>query len=109
MPEDINQLDLKQRRRFWEHHIEQWQKSAVSQAAYCREHQLKAHRFYYWRRRLAASQNARVSFLPVTFSRSPEHHHPTIRIHTPNGFTIEIEDANGSFKVEPLIAGVAAL
>jgi hypothetical protein len=108
MPKDTNQLDLKQRRRFWEHHIEQWQKSGVSQAAYCRRHQLKAHRFYYWRRRLPASQN-RVSFLPVAFSRPPEHHHPTIRIHTPNGFTIEIEDQNGTFKIEPLIARIAAL
>jgi hypothetical protein len=51
MPEDINQLDLQQRRRFWEHNIEHWQKSGVSQAAYCRSNQLKAHRFYYWRRR----------------------------------------------------------
>lgn len=108
MPEDINQFDLQQRRRFWEHHIEQWQKSGVSQAAYCRNNQLKAHRFYYWRRRLPISQN-RVSFLPVAFSRSTEHHHPKIRIQTPNGFIIEIADHNGTFKIEALIARVATL
>jgi hypothetical protein len=108
MPEDFRQFDSQQRCRFWESHIEQWQKSGLSQAAYCRSHQLKAHRFYYWRRRVPASQD-RVTFLPVALSPSPAKHHPTIRIHTPNGFTIEIEDHNGSFKIEPLIAAVAGL
>lgn len=108
MPEDSQQLDSQPRRRFWEHHIERWQSSGLSQAAYCRKHQLSAHRFYYWRRRLLASQE-RVSFLPVALSASPVQSHPTIRIHAPNGFTIEIEDPNGSFKIEPLIAKVAAL
>jgi hypothetical protein len=40
---------------------------------------------------LLASQE-RVSFLPVALSASPVQPHPTIRIHAPNGFTIEIED-----------------
>jgi hypothetical protein len=108
MPEDSHQLDSQKRRRFWEHHIKQWQKGGLSQAAYCRKNQLRAHRFYYWRRRLSVLQN-RVTFLPVAFSQPPEHHHPTIRIHIPNGFTIEIEDQNGTFKIEPLIARLAAL
>ena len=108
MPEDSDQLDPQQRRRFWKHHIEQWQRSHLSQAAYCRQHQLNAHRFYYWRRRVQVSLE-RVSFLPVALSASPVHHHPTIRIHAPNGFTIEIKDPNGSFNIDPLIAKVAAL
>ena len=108
MPEDSQQLDPRPRRRFWEHHIKQWQSSGLSQAAYCRNHQLKAHRFYYWRQKLPVPQD-RVSFLPVALSASPTHHHPKIRIHTPNGFTIEIDAPNRFFKIEPLIAKVAAL
>jgi hypothetical protein len=108
MPEDSRQFDCQQRRSFWENHIEQWQKSGLSQAAYCRSHQIQAHRFYYWRRRMPAFQD-RVSFLPVALSPSPAKPHPTIRIHTPNGFIIEIEDHNGSFKIESLITAVAGL
>ena len=108
MPEQSHQFNSQPRRRFWKHHVEQWQISGLSQAAYCRKHQLNTHRFYYWRQRLSASQE-RVSFLPVTLSAPPTCHHPTIRIHTPNGFTIELEDQNGAFNIEPLIAKVAAL
>ena len=108
MPEDSHQLDSLERRSSWESHIEQWKASGLSQAAYCRKHRLKAHRFYYWRRRLSASQDG-VSFLPVALSSSLAQNHTRIRIHTPNGFIIEIEDANGSFRIEPLITGVAAL
>ena len=108
MPEDCQQVDSRERRRFWENHIEHWRISGLSQAAYCRRNQIKAHRFYYWRRRLSASQDE-ISFLPVALSSSLAQNHTTIRIHTPNGFIIEIEDANGSFRIEPLITGVAAL
>jgi hypothetical protein len=108
MPEDSHQIDSSERRSLWENHIEHWQISGLSQAAYCRRHRLKVHRFYYWRRRLSASQDG-VSFLPVALSSSLVQNHTTIRIHTPNGFIIEIDDANGSFKIEPLITGVAAL
>ena len=69
MPEDSHQLDSRERRSFWENHIEQWQISGLGQTAYCRKHRLKAHRFYYWRRRLLASQDG-VSFLPVALSSS---------------------------------------
>lgn len=108
MPEKSHQFDSQPRRRFWKHHVEQWQISGLSQAAYCRKHQLNAHRFYYWRRRVLASQD-RVSFLPVALSAPSMCHQSTIRIHTPNGFTVELEDQDDAFKIEQLIARVAAL
>ena len=67
MPEDSHQIDSSERRSLWENHIEQWRISGLSQAAYCRRHRLKVHRFYYWRRRLSAPQDG-VSFLPVALS-----------------------------------------
>ena len=105
MPEDINQLDLQQRRRFWEHHIEQWHKSGVSQAAYCRKHQLKAHRFYYWRRRIVKPQPA-VSFLPVTLPADTLRQPQFVRILLPNGCALELD---GGAELERVVAIVAAL
>jgi hypothetical protein len=37
---------------FWQHHIAQWQASGLSQAGYCRQQELCAHKFSYWKRQL---------------------------------------------------------
>jgi hypothetical protein len=38
----------------WQQHIERWQQTHLSQAAYCKQYQLKPHRFSYWKRKLAS-------------------------------------------------------
>jgi hypothetical protein len=37
---------------FWQHHIAQWQASGLSQAGYCGQQELCAHKFSYWKRKL---------------------------------------------------------
>lgn len=39
-------------REFWEHHINQWKESSMSQASYCRQNGLKWHDFYYWKNKV---------------------------------------------------------
>ena len=34
---------------FWQQHIAQWQASGLSQAGYCRQHELPAQQFSYWK------------------------------------------------------------
>ena len=34
---------------FWRQHIAQWQASGLSQAGYCRQHELATHPFSYWK------------------------------------------------------------
>jgi len=34
---------------FWRQHVAQWQASGLSQAGYCRHHELTAHQFSYWK------------------------------------------------------------
>ncbi len=41
-----------QTKKFWLEHIEHWQSSGLSQAAYCQHHGLVAHQFSYWKRKL---------------------------------------------------------
>jgi len=108
MPEDYHLFDSHQRRSFWESHVEQWRKSDRSQAVYCRSRNLKAHQFYHWRRWILAPQNE-VSFLPVALSGGKAHSHPTIRIHTPNGFAIEIDNRHGFNEINQFVAMVFAL
>lgn len=40
-----------ERRTFWFEHVESWQSTSESQAAYCRRHELSAVNFSYWKRR----------------------------------------------------------
>ncbi|MBB5188992.1 hypothetical protein HNQ57_003291 [Zhongshania antarctica] len=48
--------------QFWQDHIAAWQGSGLSQAAYCKQHEIKFHNFAYWRNRLspAKTQSAKL-------------------------------------------------
>ena len=51
---------LRARRQLWAGHLHQWKQSGLSQAQYCRQHQLSAATFAWWKRRLAtAAKRAR--------------------------------------------------
>ncbi len=39
------------RRRFWAGHLQEWKQSGLSQAEYCRRHQLSATTFAWWKTR----------------------------------------------------------
>lgn len=65
----IRAIDRKkslEKRRFWETHVRAWAKSGLTQAAYCRQYDLKVHRFVYWKKRV------RRHAPPVTFASADE-------------------------------------
>ncbi len=53
---------MTERARQWQRRLDQWERSGLSQAAFCRRHGLKAVTFGWWKRKLgtgAASSQAR--------------------------------------------------
>ena len=70
MPENMSQASSHPKRIFWEHHLEKWQQSGLSQRGYCHTHHLKPHQFYYWRRRILKPE-PEVSFVPVALPVKP--------------------------------------
>ncbi len=57
--------------KFYEHHVNAWKKSNLSQAEYCRQNDLIRHRFGYWKRKLINEEEpAEFVMLPVNL---PEH------------------------------------
>lgn len=108
MAKDFDQQNNHGKRDFWERQIEQWRQSGLSQLAYCRQHHLKAHRFYYWRRRIIKKQTD-VSFLPVKLATLHKPNLPAIRVLMPNGCSIEIEGLDGSAQLNQLVSLVAGL
>lgn len=61
---NTSSADLEQ---FWQDHIKFQQESGLSQAAYCRNHNLVCSRFSYWKKKL--TQPA-IKLLPVTLTQS---------------------------------------
>ena len=63
--DSIRQQELEQKRHYWKTHITSWQASRVSQAEYCRRHELKLHHFVYWRRKFAPKAATPISLIQV--------------------------------------------
>lgn len=82
-----NQLTKKQ--RYWQRYIEQWSQSGLSQAAYCRERNLKIKSFTYFKSRLK-KKNLPVQFVqvPVEPVRAPSF----LKLNIGSSFHIDIPD-----------------
>ena len=52
MSEQSRQKQIKHGREHWQAHMEAWQRSGLSRAAYCRQHGINKNTFAYWRHRL---------------------------------------------------------
>ncbi len=61
----IRQQDLERKRRDWNTHITSWHASRLSQAEYCRRHELKFHQFVYWRRKFVPKPAVPISLVQV--------------------------------------------
>lgn len=51
------------RRPFWQKHLRAWLRSGLTQADYCRQHQLSAPAFGWWKRKLEGKAKARKGSL----------------------------------------------
>jgi hypothetical protein len=55
---------LEQKRSYWRHHIDSWQQTGLTQAEYCRRHNLKHHQLVYWKKRFLKTETD-FSFVPL--------------------------------------------
>jgi len=49
---------------YWQAQVSSWRRSGLSQAQFCRDHNLKIREFGYWKRKFSRSSSA-VSFVPL--------------------------------------------
>jgi len=50
----------------WQQHIIDWDKSGLTQAAYCAQKNIKQNTFYYWRLKLSPRVHKPKKLIPVT-------------------------------------------
>ncbi|MBA3012932.1 MAG: IS66 family insertion sequence element accessory protein TnpB [Proteobacteria bacterium] len=96
-----------ERHTFWKTHLEQWSASGLSQREYCRQNDLIAHRFTYWKIKLKGTH------LPVKFVQIPPE---PIRICPSNlklnigpGLQIEIPEGFSQVTLELVLATLRVL
>jgi hypothetical protein len=79
---------LREKRRFWTAHIQAWQRSGYSLAAYSKHHNLVYHRLIYWKSKFENEQTKPLSFVPVPL-------HPD-----PPDTPLTLSSQNNRFKIE---------
>lgn len=69
--ENKAKISLSDKKVYWQNIIREWEKSGMSQAAFCRTRNITHSNFFVWRKRLAAESTAPLSavFAPVTIKQ----------------------------------------
>jgi hypothetical protein len=89
-------MTTKQTQSFWQQHVSQWQQSTLSQAQYCKKHDLKPHSLSHHKRKLETKREkvASSGFIKVTVPQRVEVQTP-LTLHFASGLSLSgIEDNN---------------
>lgn len=73
-----------EKEQFWQEHFKAWQASGLSQAEYCRQHDLKFSNFAYWRTR---NNRKRRKLMPLAVPASPSER---LVLDLPHGIRLEL-------------------
>ena len=103
-----NLLQKMERRKFWQSHIDAWARTGLSQAEYCRQNNLKTHRFTYWKRKFHR-ENLPVELVQIqttpTKSAHFLHNNGTpLRLLMGDRFTLEIPDGFSPATLDQVIS-----
>ena len=96
-----------QTKAFWLEHIEHWQSSGLSQAAYSQQHGLVAHQFSYWKRKLVAVEIPSLNTPSPVFAcvqvEATTHHEFGLSLHFADGTRLDGIKQNNMMAVCQLI------
>ncbi|MFZ0930815.1 MAG: hypothetical protein WAN11_19570 [Syntrophobacteraceae bacterium] len=71
--------ELAEKRRLWQERLGEWKASGLTQAGYCRLHNLDARNFQYWKKNIEPKPCASAALVEVSadiLSRGPSSTHP---------------------------------
>ena len=81
--------NLSKSEQFWTKHVESWQQTDLTQAAYCQKHDLLIHRFGYWKRKLTEPEKHLPEVQGFVQVKAMPSYHSSLSIQLPNQFRIE--------------------
>ena len=83
-------MTSQERQQFWQQHIDAWQASDVSGAAFCKQHDLNYAQFNYWRKKLQVNEAVKkpAGFAQVTqLATSHCRLYDELGVHLPGGIS----------------------
>ena len=92
-----------EKRAYWQHHIDQWQQSGLSQIEYCRRNRIKKHQWGYWKKRLTTPKSPAM-LVPVTIH---PHSASCLRVLVDDCIAIEVPDGFDPATLTKVIACLA--
>ena len=97
----------------WQQHIDEWQRSGLSQQDYCRSHGISLASFGYWRRKLKRNESAKPRFYPLVVSTGRDaeitsHENSELRVLL-GRFAIEIGDKFNPAALQRLVTTLEQL
>ena len=85
-------MTTKQRERYWQQVINEWQHSGLSGMAFCKQQEYPYHRFTYWRAKLRSEApektEAQAGFARVTKVGRIDDTQPELTVTLPSGISI---------------------
>jgi hypothetical protein len=93
---------------FWRRHLVAWRDSGLSQAAYCRQHEVSLSSFGYWRGKLGAVPSSPPpALLPIVVSPVPPSM-DRIEVALPNGMRVHLPLGGDAAPWVPMIRALMA-
>ena len=99
---------LEQKRAYWKQHIDGWQQTGLTQAEYCRRHNLKHHQLVYWRKRFLKTETD-VTFVPLKLEVPARSEPASLTLVVDNQFKIEIRTGFDTQLLRQLIFALRGL
>ena len=93
-------------------HIIQWQGSGLSQRAYCQEHNIKVHKFSYYKKKLWSDVKTDVTSQLIPVQISADLSTPpltladeinTVQLSHSNGFSLQVDSRTNLAPLKPLL------
>jgi hypothetical protein len=81
----------RQTSEFWQQHLDAWQRSGLTQVAYCASHGLRIKSFGRWRtktRAAAQAGNSLLTLIPISVAAPVSV--GVVQIHSPGGWRVEL-------------------
>ena len=88
----------------WQHHIEKWKASGLSQAEYCRKNDLRSRAFGYWKRKLEKQNLPELVEVPVSLGTAG-----VLKLNIGHQFQIEIPDGFSSSTLGQILLTLKSL
>ena len=102
-PRSSREVERKRKRQHWNHHLLRWRQSGLSQAEYCRRHQLSIKCFVYWKSRLGRSDpSIKLVAVPVSQAMEPKQS-SELALVVGDRFRVEVKDGFNPETFEKLL------